>query len=76
MLLAGQKHGRGGQRGRQSHAPSQSRREVGCDCTRVSRRARGALLEGEIVVGDRTDTEDAEPEAPLTRRVLDEDGRG
>ena len=32
--------------------------------------------EGAVVVGDRTDTEDVEPEAPLTRRVLDEDGAG
>ena len=29
-----------------------------------------------MVVGDRTDTEDVEPEAPLTRRVLHEDGAG
>ena len=27
-------------------------------------------------MGDRTDTEDVEPEAPLTRRVLDEDRAG
>ena len=29
-----------------------------------------------VVVGDRTDTEDVEPEAPLTGRVLDEHGAG